>query len=329
MTDLQSVRTALVSAGAPFLLCVAAAAAPRLGPPTRFMHDDGHRSAVVEIAEVTAEGRFRLEVIERLFGETADGLVVRATGAESWIEAGRTYILGHTDKPARRSYRWDTDPEGPRVLGVPGVGPAVFENSSAMRTLVGERPEGEPLTDRVRLDAVLEQLGRDDVLSRRFVLAELALDPGLRERVQEPDLELLRRALDSGELEPMAHDYLLRAARPMIDRWGGEWLAADCRRLVSSHGPQLDLASLVPSLLVTAFETLALTGGAPDAELARPHLASNNPGVGRAAFTAMTALDPRLAAEVASAEGDSEKLHPDTRLLLRRYAARSDQPSSR
>lgn len=296
------------------------------------MHEEGNRSAVVRIAEVTPEGRYRLEVVERLRGETPDGLVVRLVGnpweSGTLIEPGRTYILGHTDKPARRSYRWDTDPEGPRVLGVPGVGPALFESSSAMRTLVRDHPEDAPLTDRARLDAVLEQLQRSDVQSRRFVLAELALDRGLRELVDEADLELLRATLESGELEPMAHDYLLRAAQPMIDRWGGDWLAADCRRLAAGHGTRLDLASLVPSLLVTAFETLARTGVASDAELGRRHLASNNPGVGKAAFAAIVALDPGMAAEVAAAYGDSDELHPDTRLMLRRYAAQASEPSS-
>jgi hypothetical protein len=312
------------------LICIAmfacaasgALAGPSLEAPTKFIHgDELYRVAVVKIAEITAEGRFRLEVIEPLRGETPDGLVVRVLGGgEGLFEVGRTYIVAHTDKPARRSYRWTVDPEGPRVLGIPAVGPAVFEDTAAMRELLGDHPEDQPLSDRARLDAVLDALGSSDVPSLRLVTAELALAPELRALVGEPELKRLRAVLES--LEPMAHDYLLRASLPMVESWGTDWLAADARRLVSSYGPELDLTSLIPSLLVTALRTLAQTGTQADAEIVRAHVLSNNPGVGKAAFQALVSLDRSLAGEVAATIGDAENLHPDTLRFVRETAAR-------
>lgn len=294
-----------------------AEAAPRLEPPSKYMKQDRYNSAVVRIAEIAEDGRFKLEVLEELYGETADGLMVRATsGGGGFIEVGKVYVLGHTDKPRRRSYKWDTDPDGPRVLGVPAVGLAVFENSEAMRTLVRAHPEDAPFTDAMRLEAVLEQLGSEDVLSRRFVLAELALDPELRALAGEPELAVLKETLGSGSLEPVAHEYLLRAALPMIDSWGGDWLAASCRKVAEENGPELNLASPIPSLLVMTLETLGQTGEAKDAELARKHVVSNNPGVGKAAFQALVLLDRELAAEVAPGIIAQEDLHPDTRRFV-------------
>lgn len=298
--------------------------AARLEAPSIYMRHDRYRSAVVKVAEIQEDGRFRLQVLEPLFGETPDGLVVRAVGgAGDSIEAGGTYIIGHTDKPARRSRRWDTDPDGSRILNVPSVGLGVFENSPAMRTLVRAHPADSPLGDRQRLDAVIEQLASADIQSRRFVLSELVLAPEIRALVGGPELEVLRATLSSGELEPMAHDYLLRAARTMIGDWGGDWLAVDCRQLLASHGIELDQRSLIPSLLVTALEILGETGEAADARLAGKHVPSNNPGVGKAAFAAMMALDSDLAVEAAPGYIADDSIHLDTRRYVQQALNRA------
>jgi hypothetical protein len=306
------------------LLAVALAeAVPRLMPPSKFMKQDRYHSAVVKVAGVTEDGRFKLTVLEELYGETPDGLILRASAGDDWIEVGKTYVMGHTEKPRRKSHRWNTDPAGPRVLGVPAVGLAAFENSEAMRDLVRAHPEDDPLTDADRLKAVLEQLESDHVLSRRFVMAELALDEELRALVGDDELAQLKETLESGTLEPVAHEYLLRASIPMIDSWGGDWLATSSRAVADEYGQELDLASPIPSLLVFAFRALEKTGAETDAELARKHVPSNNPGVGKAAFQALAALDPELAEEVAPEIVDQETIHPDTRRFVARFWATS------
>ncbi len=321
---MKTLRRSLIYAAILALPVAAAHAGPRLTAPTEFMQDDEmYRCAVVKIAEITEEGRFRLEVIEPLRGETPQDLVIRVLGGgEGLFEVGRTYIVGHTDKPGRRSYRWKIDPDGPRVLSIPAVGPAVFEDSPAMRALVRDYPEDRPLTDRARLDAVLDGLRSTDERSLRFVTAELALAPEIRALVGDAELARLRAALATDDFDPMSHDYLLRAALPMVESWGADWLAADSRRVISSHGAELDLASLIPSLMVTAFKTLEETGERADAELAKPHIASNNPGVGKAAFRALVALDRGLAGEVAAGIGEVGNLHPDTLRFVHETAAR-------
>lgn len=321
---MKSLQRNLVLAAVLTLAAAAAIAVPRLTAPTKFLDSDArYRCAVVKVVELTDEGRFRLEVVERLRGETPDDLAVYVVGGpeHALLEVGKSYIVGHTDKPARRSHRWQVDPNGPRVLSVPAVGQAVFEDSVPMRALVREHPEDAPLTGKARLEAVLSSLDSSDAQSLRFVAAELVLAPELRELVGDAELERLRRALAS-DLEPMAHDYLLRAALPMVESWGGDWLAEDARSVISSHGSELDLASLIPSLLVTALRTLEQTGEKADAALARPHVASNNPGVGKAAFQAMVTLDRELAGKVVADLGDGAALHPDTRRFVHETASR-------
>lgn len=312
---------ALLLVGPVLLAWVSAStAAPRLGPPTLFMVEEGHRSAVVEVIERLADGRFRARTVKRLHGETPDELVL--TGGGGLLVPGGRYVIGHTDKPFGRSPRPDATSAGPRLLTVPAVGAAVFEDTPAMRRLVSRRNGTEPLDARGRLDALLEQLARPDVQARRFVTLELALDQALARLADEDDIESVRRTLAAGDLETLARDHLLRASRGLVEDRSGEWLAAECRRVLASHGRRLDLASFVPSLLVTALETLEQTGTRADAELASRHVASNNPGVGKAAFSALAALDPELAARGVPEYLEDGEVHPDTRRHVARLAAR-------
>ncbi|MDX1385210.1 MAG: hypothetical protein R3190_16270 [Thermoanaerobaculia bacterium] len=306
--------TALLAAGAAW-------PSKQLGPPSQFLLQQENKVAAVKALETTDDGLARFERLAALHGETAETLTVRMPAEVlERVEVGKSYVLGYTELLRdRRTHIYGPDPRGPRILGIPAVGEALLDDSPSMRALTTARAEGEELSDRARLDAVLAQLGREDVQARRFVLAELVLWPGLTDLVGEEDREVLARTVSEGNLEPMAHDYLLRAAKPKAKSWGSEWLAEDCRRLLTAYGTELDLLSPVPSLLVIALETLAVTGEPRDLDLAAQHVASNNPGVGRAAFKAMVALNPEEARERADGLLEGDDLHADTRRELLRY----------
>jgi hypothetical protein len=166
------------------------------------------------------------------------------------------------------------------------------------------------------LEAVLSLLAGPDAATQRLVTAELAFRPGQIEQVTESDLETVKAVLASGDLAERAIEYLLRAMTPHVDRLGGDWLADECRHLLESHGVELDLASFVPSLLVVALRTLAVTGNDEDAGLALGHLSSNNPEVGISALEAAAALDPKLTRSTVAAVVDQDTMHPDTRRAI-------------
>lgn len=302
----------------------AARGAKKLGPPSEFLLAPENKVAAVEALGTTDDGRVRFEVVAALHGEASGTLSVRRVPPEllESVEPGASYLLGYTELLRdRRTHIYEPDPHGPRILEIPAVGAALLDDSPAMRTLLTPRTEEEPLSDRARLDAVLAQLARQDVQARRFVLAELVLYPGLTDLVGDEDVEVLAETLAGGSLEPLAHDYLLRAAKPNAESWGRDWLAEDCRKLLAAHGTELDLLSPVPSLLVIALQTLAVTGEARDLDLAARHVPSNNPGVGRAAFKAMVALDPEQARKRAGGLLERDDLHGDTRRDVQRFLA--------
>jgi hypothetical protein len=303
--------------------------AKRLGPPSDFMRHQANKSAILVAREPAGEGRFDFSLEQALQGETPDEITLRVSPQGlDMLETGVSYLVGYSDlwQPRnRRSDAYQIDPNGPRVLQVPVVGPALFEASTAMRALVAPAAASEDGTvERARLDAIVAQVQRPDRQSRLFVLAELALRPELHELAGESDLTALRETLASGDLDPATLELFLRATAPMADRWGGEWLAAACRDAIVEHGANLDLGSAVPSMLVVALRTLGKTGRVDDAPLAGRHVASNNPGVGKAAFGAMASLDPALAAERAPALLADEAVHGDTKGVIAEFqSARS------
>ncbi|RMH21727.1 MAG: hypothetical protein D6696_05145 [Acidobacteria bacterium] len=300
-----------------------AGAAPRLGPPSLYLQDEPHRVAVVEARGVVDDGRAAFVRRQLLLGDRAEEemppeLVVRmGPEALAAIEIGRTYVLGYTRlRPAARQRRvYEEDPLGPSVVALPGVGDALLDDTPAIRRLVTTPAEG----DRRTLEAVLDQLARPGALSQRFAAAELLLRRELQELVTAADVKRLQAVLAAPELDPMAHDVLLRAAEPLAARFGGEWLAEDCRRVLKAHGTELDLHSFVPSLVLTAARILGKVGNRDDVPLLARHLLSNNPGVAKAALPSMAALDPVATGERVRELVARDDLLAETRRVLERY----------
>lgn len=305
-----------------------AGAAKRLGPPSEALTAPENRTALVRAVQI-GEGDALFDRLTELHGETPERIRVRL-GEESLarIAPGESYLLGYTvlRRDRRRAPVYELDPEGPRIVEVPAVGEALFEDSAALRRLVEVVEAGDP-EPRAVLDAVVAQLESPDPASRRLVLAELALRPELAEAIEASDLAVFRRLLESGELAPVAADYLLRALRPSIGSGELEWLRPVCLDIVGSHDRHLDLGSLVPALLETALEVLAEVGKAGDAERLVEHLYSNNPGVGREALGAIEALDAELAVRSAAEALETGGVHGDVAREISRLLSRRDRQS--
>ena len=153
----------------------------------------------------------------------------------------------------------------------------------------------------------------------RFVAAELLLRPELQEIVAPQDVEVLRKRLRTLAPDPLSRDLLLRAASTVAEREGGAWLAEECRHVLASYGTELDLGSPVPALLVTAAKALGKTGSAKDLKLLEGHFYSNNPGVAKAALTAMDGFDPAATAKAVKKALEKGGLHTESRRAMERY----------
>jgi hypothetical protein len=299
-----------------------AMAAKRLVPPSLSLTEPQNVVLVGRAKELAAAGVvFAREVT--LHGESPPSVVVRMSeDLKQEIELGRRYIVGYTAlrrDPRHRSRDYYLDPEGPRVVEVPGVGPALLEDTAAIRSLVIAGQAGESAVQREILEAILKQVLDPEPRTRLMVLAELALRPELMHLVEGPEITILRQILQEGDLAPLSLGFLMQSVMRLADRPDSSWIAQGCRETIAAWNPQVDLKSLVPGVLRITIQVLAETGNAGDLPLLEPRLASNSPAVGRAAAEAMIALDPVATKAAAERSLASDGLHVDVREVLEKF----------
>jgi hypothetical protein len=316
-----------------------AEAARSLGPPSKLLGADRNFVTAVTAVGDGAPGRFRFTKREDLVGVAPAEVEVRLVGltpgtagpgeiAVSELVPGATYVLGFSSY--RRYARFPNvkgdDPAGPAILDLPGVGPALFEDTPAVRRLV----RAPKLAAAGVRDAVLAQLARPDLRSRRLAVFELFFRSEVRAAFDREHADLLARVLADPALEPLARDFLLRSAALLPAAVQGGWIAAAARQALAGHpDPQLDPSSALPALLRTALRQLARSAPprADDAALAARFLVSNSPAVAEAALQAVEAAAPDV--DTALDHVERALRHPgltdDNRRLLERFRDRRRQ----
>jgi hypothetical protein len=300
-------------------------AARSLGPPSKLLGADRNFVAVVTAAEEVAPNRFRFEKRADLVGEAPAEVEVRLTGVEPGeVRPGAVYVLGFSSylRYARFPAQKGDDPEGPKVIELPGVGPALFEDSPAVRQLV----RAPQLSAAQVRDAALAQLARPDRRSRRLATFELFFRPPVREAFTAQHADELAVVLNAVALEPLTRDFLLRAAALLPGALQGSWVTSAARRAVAAEeSAELDLSSPVPALLNTALRLLADSRRPDDAALAARFLASNNAAVAEAALKAVEKLAPGTARGHVDQALQHPGLADDTRRLLERFRTQNRQ----
>ncbi len=288
-------------------------------PPSKLLSADRNFVAVVTAAEQVAPDRFRFVKQADLVGEAPPQIEVRLVGLEPGeVRAGAVYVLGFSSylRHARFPAQKTDDPEGPKVIDLPGVGPALFEDSPSVRQLVRAPQLSAP---QVR-DAALDQLARPDRRSRRLAAFELFFRPEVRAAFALQHADRLAVEVNRPGVEPITRDFLLRTATLLPASLQGPWMASAARQAVAAQpGAQLDLASPVPALLNTALRLLADSKRPDDAALAARFLAANNTAVATAALRAVEQLAPDAALGHVEQALQQPGLADDTRRLLERF----------
>jgi hypothetical protein len=304
----------------------AAQAARTLGPPSKLLGADRNFVTVAVAVEEVAPGRFLFKKREDLVGAAPAEFEVRLVGVPAGeVKAGAQVVIGHSSylRHARFPALKRDDPEGEKVIDLPGVGPALFEDSPQVRVLVVAPRMGS----RTVLDAILRQLARPDRQARRLAVFELYFRPELRPVFTLPDAEMVQTALADPALEPLSRDFLLRAAARLPDPVRGHWVPVAARAALADPpagpaGADLDLGSPVPALASTALGILQRSGGPGDTLLAARFLSSNSTGVVQAALDALSRLAPQEAIPRAEDALMHAGLTPEVRTLLEGFVQR-------
>ena len=149
-------------------------AAARILPPSHELQQEYRLLAVVEFEGAVDTQHAEFSVVESLRGYTEERLILRPSNRQQieGLSEGERYLVGYTFWVERRFPATSgRDPEGPRILDLPGVGSAIFPAEEGIRKFLTFEAEGEVLPD--WFDRVAALLERNDNKLQRLAVAEL------------------------------------------------------------------------------------------------------------------------------------------------------------
>jgi hypothetical protein len=279
-----------------------------MGPPSKSLTSRGVVVTVVEALDDGSGGRATFATVDDLVGEAPDRFAVKLPGDTLAIEEGRRYVLAHTawKLAARFPASPRPSPEGIEVVAVPGIGPGLFRNKAAVRTLATANVEPKPSQPKLR--RTLRRLLRsDDPVDQRLAALELLTRLDLRDALRRSDVRAIRRAAVRSASDAIARDLLLNLAL-VTPGARGPWMGAAARDVLAAvPSPVMDLESPWPSLVDTSFRVLREQGEPADAPLAAKFLPSNNLRVAESALEVLGEVAP----EQAAAQVDAALARPD------------------
>ena len=300
----------------------AAHAATELKAPVKMLMKGHNRVAVLQAAAKKSDSQIAFKSHKTLYGEPLSEVTLRLDETTySEVEIDQTYVVAFSN--IRRNFRFrelrEVDPAGFRVLTILGGGPALLDDSPAVRLLfeADRAKELPPSAD--RLAAALTTLTSDDDRTRTFGALELSFRPEWIEQMEAEHVASLRRSLRDTRFGPNLRDRLLEVANKLPDARKRPWLAEETRRTLGTLEPQFDLTTFFPRLAVTAITILGAQGNKTDASLVAQFLEANNPGVVEAALEALDELDPDLARSRAAVVLKRQDLHAESRRVLTEY----------
>ncbi len=297
-------------------------AATELKAPVKMLMKGHNRVAALKAIAKNPDSKIAFETLQTFYGDSNPKVTLRLdeTTYEA-VELDTTYVVAFSD--VRRNFRIrelrERDPEGFRLLTILGGGPALLDDSPAVRLLFQAEKAEEPPSAADRLAAALTALASDNNRTRAFGALELSFRPEWIELMSPDQVASLRSFLREPSFGPNLHNRLFEVATQLPGDLQGPWLADEARRTLRGIESQFDLTTFFPRLASTAIRILGSSGGPLDSPLIGRFLESNNPGVVEAALESLDGLDPTKARLRAAAVLKRNGLHAESRRILTEY----------
>ncbi len=303
--------------------------AAELQPPLQALRHPNYTLIAAEwLGRPVTDGRLTLRVIERLRGDPnvpdeVDILV--QVGDEALIEVGARYLVFYSDVE-RVSFKPRTEvrrPDRRKLLHIDGAGPAVFNDTAAMRALLNPilaYPEESPHYREV----VVQGLRSDDPSLVDLWSAEWALRPATFPEVSPDEVELLRGIVEDPDQRPSARARLLVAGAERTPPGIESWFANSAGSvLASTNPPQLFENTGLSQLIYASLRVARDYPGASNAQTLEKWLRAAPPLAENAAL-ALRALNPDLERPAVVSAIDDANTPAPTREFLADHLRRLD-----
>lgn len=283
--------------------------------------------AVGKAIEKEADHRVRFAFSDSLYGTAPEHeSLSMQPETHAWIQRGHAYLVAYSPLRKNQLLRkgLEPHPNGPTIIATTLAGDFVLEDSPAVRQLIlGPLGKGAAIAEQA--EATFAALECDDTGAVRFATMELYGRQDLRDAVDDAMMKRWAALLHADGVDPIAQEFLYRAALRLPATTQRDWIAEAGRDLLSNLELPLDPGSPLPQLSIITMDAIAKTGTKEDVSQITSFLEARHPGIAKGALAAMDQLDPAGTIERARTWLAKDDLLDETRRVLRAYLDRHEE----
>jgi hypothetical protein len=244
------------------LLFTLPARAQRLESPLELMYAPDASIAAGKLVEINPAGRIVIEPKEMLWGKTRppEKLDIRIPNDALYdVKVGERYVVAYSlfRRDPRKAVGMVPNKEGAVAIVSPGIEPAVFRDTPAIRAILKAGRSEHGRESRKLAELLLEALKGTDAQLQYLAAGEFAYEPELGERLADADRAVLEKTVRDANRPVRVRMVLLEAASRMPQTLGDWWkkAAMDIVTTTPADGYP-DKASDPVLLVMTAFDVL-------------------------------------------------------------------------
>jgi len=244
------------------LLAATPASAQKVESPLELIYAPDHMLVAGTLAEINPAGRIVIQKKEILAGKDKPPAKIDARvrkDALDGLRIGDKYIVAYSmyRRDPRKAVGLVANPDGAIVLDNPGIEPALFRDTPAVRAILKTGKSEHGRESRKLVDLLVAALESPDPQLRNFAAGEFAYEPELVERLNEADRAAIEKSVRNVKNAPAPRALLLEASARQPKALGDWWKSAALEIVTTTPvDGYADKASDPAGLVITALEVL-------------------------------------------------------------------------
>lgn len=243
-------------------LLMTPAHAQRVESPLELMYAEDAMIVAGKAIEINPAGRFVIAPKEILAGKIKppEKLDIRIPKEFlNDVKVGERYIVAYSQfrRDPRKAVGLVPNKEGAIAIVSPGIEPAVFRDTPAVRTILKAGKSEHGRESRKLADLVLAALKGEDPQLQNLAAGELAYEPELGERLTDADRAEIEKTVRNVKTPIRVRMVLLEAASRMPEKLGDWWKKAALDIVTTTPTDGYSSAASDPVILImTALDVL-------------------------------------------------------------------------
>jgi hypothetical protein len=244
------------------LLVAAPARAERLESPLELMYAPDAQIVAGKLIEINPVGRIVIEPKDILWGKTKPPAHLDIRIPNDFlndVKTGERYVVAYSmfRRDPRKALGMVPNKEGAVAMVSPGIEPAVFRDTPAIRAILKAGRNEHGRESRKLAELLLAALPGDDTQIQNLAAGELAYEPELGERLNDADRAVIEKTVRDPKTPIRVRTVLLEGAARLPKTLGEWWKKAALDIVTTTPVDGYSGKASDPVLLImTAFDVL-------------------------------------------------------------------------